>query len=121
MTTLMRKLTLLMTTALIAAMSACSDDDSSPQPVAVDYTSAEAYLEEVGFSGSALIRKGNTDLLRQGFGLADLANGLNNDPSLTYRIGSMTKAFTAMGIVSLMRDGLTNCLIVTIDESVSYD
>lgn len=115
MTTLMKKFTLLMTVGLIAAMSACSDDHNNPQPI-IEYTDAELYLEEVGFSGSVLVRKGNTDLLRQGFGMADIANGLNNDPSLTYRIASMTKAFTAMGIVSLKRDGLIDSYDQTISD-----
>lgn len=106
MMTLMKKLTLLILITLVAAISACSDDDNNPQPNPVEYVSAEAYLEEIGFSGSALIRKGNTDLLRRGFGMADIASGTQNDPDLIYRIGSMTKAFTAMAVVSLKRDGL---------------
>ena len=104
--TLMKKLTLLILITLVAAISACSDDDNNPQPNPVEYVSAEAYLEEIGFSGSALIRRGNTDLLRRGFGMADIASGTQNDPDLIYRIGSMTKAFTAMAVVSLKRDGL---------------
>ncbi|NQZ76689.1 MAG: serine hydrolase [Ekhidna sp.] len=106
MTTLIKKITLLMTVALIAAMSACSDDDSNPQPNPTEYTSAEAYLEEIGFSGSVLIRQGDTDLVRKGFGMADLANGTSNDPSLIYRIGSVTKSFTSAAIVNLKKDGL---------------
>ena len=106
MMTLMKKLTLLILITLVAAISACSDDDNNPQPNPVEYVSAEAYLEEIGFSGSALIRRGNTDLLRRGFGMADIASGTQNDPDLIYRIGSMTKAFTAMAVVSLKRDGL---------------
>ncbi|MEO1053611.1 MAG: serine hydrolase domain-containing protein [Bacteroidota bacterium] len=114
----MKKMTLLITVALVVAMSACNDDDTdAPEPILLtEYVSAEAYLEEVGFSGSVLIRKGNTDLLRQGFGMADIANGVQNDPSLTYRIGSMTKAFTAMGIVSLKRDGLIDSYDQTISD-----
>ena len=108
---------LLSTVILTTIVSSCSDDDTNslPDPVS-EYTSAEAYLENVGFSGSALIRKGNTDLLREGFGMADIANEVQNDPSLTYRIGSMTKAFTAMGIVSLKRDGLIDSYDQTISD-----
>lgn len=106
MTTLMKKITFLITVALVVAMSACSDDDSNPHPKPTEYTSAEAYLEEIGFSGSVLIRKGGTDLVRNGFGMADIANGTSNDPSLIYRIGSVTKSFTSAAIVNLKRDGL---------------
>ena len=115
MTTLIKKLTLLMTVALVVAMSACSDDDSNPQPDLTAYTSAEAYLEEIGFSGSVLIRKGGADLVRKGFGMADVANGASNDPSLIYRIGSVTKSFTSAAIVNLKRDGL----IESFDQSLS--
>ncbi|GAB4246318.1 MAG: serine hydrolase domain-containing protein [Ekhidna sp.] len=105
MTTLMKKITLLLTAVLVSAMSACSDDDS-PQLNTAEYTSAEAYLEEIGFSGSVLIRKGDADLVRKGFGMADKAGNIPNDPSLIYRIGSVTKSFTTAAIVNLKRDGL---------------
>ena len=95
-----------MTLALIVAISACSDDDNDPQPSPTVYTTATAYLEEVGFTGSVLIRKGDADLVRQGFGLADKVNSIQNDPSLIYRIGSVTKSFTAAAVVNLKRDGL---------------
>ncbi|WP_020535473.1 hypothetical protein [Lewinella cohaerens] len=43
----------------VAAMSACTDDDSAIQPdLAADYVSAEAYLEDIGFTGSVLIQNG---------------------------------------------------------------
>lgn len=95
-----------MTVALVAAMSACSNDDSTPLPSPTKYTSAEAYLEEIEFSGSVLIRKGGNEIVRKGFGMADIANGISNDPSLIYRIGSITKSFTSAAIVNLKRDGL---------------
>lgn len=109
---------LLLSMVLMLTMSACNDDNNDvPQPTpTTGYVSAEAYLEEVGFVGSAFIRKGNTELLKQGFGMADLANGISNDPTLTYRIGSMTKAFTAMGIVSLKREGLIDSYDQTISD-----
>lgn len=94
--------------ALLIIISACSNDDNKPTPTEPvgDYTTAEALLEAHGFQGSILIRKGGTDFLRKGFGMADADAGVANDPSLVYRIGSMTKAFTTMGVVNLKRDGL---------------
>lgn len=106
MTTLKKKFAFLITIALVAAMSACSNDDTNPQPNPVAYVSAEAYLKEIGFSGSVLIRKGDTDLLRKGFKLADKANNVQHAPSLIYRIGSVTKSFTSAAVVNLKRDGL---------------
>ena len=104
-----KHLNYVMLLALILGISACNNNDDAPAPQPTPqpgYTTASEYLESVGFSGSVLIRKGNTDLLRKGYGLADVAAGVANSTDLTYRIGSMTKAFTAMGIVALKRDGL---------------
>ncbi len=106
MNSIIKKITFLITLALSFALSSCSDDDNHPQPIQSGYTSAQSYLEEIGFSGSVLIRKGNTDLVRAGFGLADVANNVQNNPALIYRTGSVTKSFTAAALVNLKRDGL---------------
>lgn len=106
MTSLFKKRTILLTILWIVGISACSDDDTNPQPMQSGYTTAQAYLEEIGFSGSVLIRKGNSDLVRTGFGLADVSNNIPNDPALIYRTGSITKSFTAAALVNLKRDGL---------------
>ena len=107
MTTLVKKFRLFIMILFVAILSACSDDDSITQPDPdSDYSSAEAYLEDIGFTGSVLIRRGNEEVLRKGFGSADKANSMENDPSLIYRIGSVTKSFTSAAIVNLKRDGL---------------
>lgn len=105
MKTQIQKLSLLLTLILAVVISGCNQDDDIPQPIS-DYTSAEAYLKQIGFNGSVLIRKGNTDLLRTGFGMADKTNNIPNAPFLIYRIGSVTKSFTSAAIVNLKRDGL---------------
>ena len=108
MTALVKKFRLSIMVLFIAAiLGACTDDKSSIQPGPIsDYVSAEAYLEDIGFTGSVLIRNGDTDLLRKGFGMADKANGTQNNPSLIYRIGSVTKSFTSAAVINLKRDGL---------------
>ncbi len=101
----MKKIIGIITIQITIALYSCTNDNNilpSPKP----YISADAYLEQIGFTGSALIRKGDTTLLRHGFGSADLSTGLPNDPSLIYRIGSITKSFTAAAVVHLKRDGL---------------
>ncbi|MFY0593539.1 serine hydrolase domain-containing protein [Roseivirga sp.] len=100
------RLQTLIALALLIVISACSNDDTPAPPIAGEYTTAEALLQKTGFQGSILIRKGGTDFMRKGFGMADAEAGVANDPSLVYRIGSMTKAFTAMGILNLKRQGL---------------
>ena len=81
---------LLLSMVLMLTISACNDENNDiPQPTpTTGYVSAEAYLEEVGFVGSAFIRKGNTEVLKQGFGMADLANGISNKPGITVLSGA---------------------------------
>ena len=94
----------------------CSDDEDDIVPQApTDYTSALQYIEASGFKGSILFRKGNTDLVRQGFGMADIANNIPNDVNTHFRIGSMSKAFTSLGIVQLKREGY----IANFDQPIS--
>ena len=124
MTTLLKKFRFSILVLFVVTISACSneDDDTRPAPNA-DYTSAEAYLEDIDFKGSVLIRKGNTDLLREGFGVADKNTGMLNDPSLIYRIGSVTKSFTSAAVVNLKRDGLLQSYdqpISDFDEDFPY-
>lgn len=105
--TLMKKnLISLLTIALLFTLSACSDDGPIVPVPGDDYVSAAQYLKDIDFSGSVLIRKGRTDVLRSGFGFADRSANELNQVDHVFRIGSMTKSFTAMGIVHLKRDGL---------------
>ena len=96
--------------ALALGLISCGDDNDttvapSPEPPVSGYTTAEDLLESQNFSGSVLISKNGQDILRKGFGLADVAANVANDVTKSYRIGSMTKAFTAMAVVNLLRDG----------------
>ena len=58
-----------------------------------------------GFSGSVLVVQKNKILLNNGFGLADREWGLPNTPSTKFRIGSITKQFTAACIMQLVEQG----------------
>jgi len=59
-------------------------------------------------TGSILIAQGGDVLLSQGYGLADRAQGTPNTPQTRFRLGSMTKQFTAMAILILQsQDKLT--------------
>ena len=52
-------------------------------------------------SGSILIAKGDEILLTKGYGPANREHGIPNTPETKFRLGSMTKQFTAMGILVL--------------------
>ncbi len=51
-----------------------------------------------------MIKNGET-LLRKGYGLADLEQGLAIEPDMVFRIGSVTKQFTAAAILLLAEAG----------------
>lgn len=53
------------------------------------------------FTGAVLVAQNGELLLSQGFGLADRDRNLPNTPQTKYRLGSITKQFTAMAILML--------------------
>jgi len=57
------------------------------------------------FSGSALIAQDGVVFLSKGIGLADRAQNIPNTPQTRFHLGSMTKQFTAMGILILESQG----------------
>ena len=108
---LMGKLKVMLAMAFLISLASCIEEDgNTPTDANSEYDSSEAYLEELGFTGSVLISKGDEYLLKRGFGMADQSYNIPNDPELIYRIGSITKSFTAAAVVKLKRDGYINSL-----------
>ena len=58
-----------------------------------------------GFSGAVLVMKQNKVLLEKGYGLADREWNVSNTVETKYRIGSVTKQFTAACILQLVEAG----------------
>jgi CubicO group peptidase (beta-lactamase class C family) len=58
-----------------------------------------------GFSGAVLVMKQNKVLLEKGYGLADREWNVANTVETKYRIGSVTKQFTAACILQLIEVG----------------
>jgi CubicO group peptidase (beta-lactamase class C family) len=73
-------------------------------------TQADAYLtawaNQGRFSGAVLIAKGDKILLRKGYGNANNELNVANKPETVFRIGSITKSFTALSILQLEEKGL---------------
>jgi len=63
---------------------------------------------ENGFSGSILIAKENEVILSKGYGVVDTDTGTPITPSTVFNIGSVTKQFTAAGIMKLVEEGTLN-------------
>lgn len=65
-----------------------------------------AYMKMKKFSGSVLIAKNGEILVKKGYGMANYEHDVLNTPHTKFRIGSITKQFTAMAIMQLQEKGL---------------
>ncbi|GAB4208090.1 MAG: serine hydrolase domain-containing protein [Roseiflexaceae bacterium] len=69
----------------------------------------DAYLADLVkarlFHGAVLVARDGRVLLRDGYGLADIANGTPNTPTTRFRLASVSKQFTAMAIMQLQAQG----------------
>ena len=57
------------------------------------------------FSGSILVARDGKVLFSQGYGMANLEHDVPNTPQTKFRLGSITKQFTAMAIMILQERG----------------
>lgn len=74
----------------------------------------QSYFEYGQFNGSVLVAKNGEPILRKGYGLANMEWGVACGPDTKFRIGSVTKQFTAALILQLVEDGK-----IKLDEPVS--
>jgi len=115
MTTL-HKLLLVLIASIVVLFTSCSNDDNDSNPQTTDYTTVEDLLTDIDFQGYAIVTKNGNDLVRQGFGLANISTAMSQDYDLAYRIGSVSKTLTAAAIVQLKRDGLITSFNQTLNE-----
>ncbi len=80
---------------------------SAPQtPIAADLDALLSSVYKPNEPGAALlIWKDGKVLVRKAYGMADLELGVRMEPDMIFRIGSMTKQFTAVAILMLMEQG----------------
>jgi len=64
--------------------------------------------ERDAFTGAVLVARNGEVLLSKGYGLADWDKNLPNNPHTKYRLGSITKQFTAMAILMLQAQDKLN-------------
>src|SRR4051794_26370548 len=82
----------------------------APQARAEDVTSKIEEYMDAGvtlnrFSGSVLVTREGKVLFSKGYGLANAEHQVPNTPQTKFRIGSITKQFTAMAILILQERG----------------
>jgi CubicO group peptidase (beta-lactamase class C family) len=77
-----------------------------------EYCQAQVAINR--FSGSVLVAKGDQVLFAKGYGLANVEHVVPNTPQSKFRLGSITKQFTAMAILILQEQGK-----LSVDDLVS--
>ncbi len=65
----------------------------------------QSYVKNHQFMGSVLVAKGDNMVLNQGYGSADLEWNIPNSPTTKFRLGSVTKQFTAACVLLLEERG----------------
>lgn len=65
----------------------------------------ESHVANHGFMGTVLVAKGDQVLLDKGYGSADLEWSIPNSPTVKFRLGSVTKQFTAACVLLLEERG----------------
>jgi CubicO group peptidase (beta-lactamase class C family) len=65
-------------------------------------------VKEGKFSGSILVAQNGNVLVTKGYGMANIEMNAPNTPQTKFRIGSLTKQFTAMAIMILQEYGKLN-------------
>ena len=70
----------------------------------IDAVMAEIY--KPGEPGAAIIvRKDGKTIFRKGYGMADMELGIPIEPDMVFRLGSITKQFTAVSVLMLAEQG----------------
>jgi D-alanyl-D-alanine carboxypeptidase len=102
-----RPLFLLLALLLAATLPANASVAAAPPPDLagrLDQLLAQSYpASEPGVA--VLVEKEGTVVLRKGYGMASLELGVPIRPEMVFRIGSITKQFTAMAILELVQQG----------------
>jgi len=89
---------------VVATLVVCST--ASAQPLAHELDALLASFHDAGqLNGSVLLAQGDEILYERGFGEANMAWDIPNAPDTRFRIGSVTKQFTAALILQFEEDG----------------
>lgn len=85
--------------------SAISAQNTSALATEID-TYLQAHYEIGRFMGSVMVVRNGEPVFAQGYGMASLEHQVPNSPQTKFRIGSITKQFTAAAILQLQDKGL---------------
>lgn len=90
-------------TSGLTAQNPATDPVPRMQTLIKSYVDSDVLTEK--FMGSVLVVEGDKTLINQGFGFADLEWDIPNTPDTKFRLGSLTKQFTAASILLLEERG----------------
>jgi CubicO group peptidase (beta-lactamase class C family) len=88
----------------IVAASCLAQDGARPDVSRMDQV-VQSYVNNKQFMGSVLVARGEDVLFGKSYGSANLEWNIPNTPATKFRIGSMTKQFTAASILLLEERG----------------
>ncbi len=98
------------------ATSPAPQSTATPAPVAATGESEAAKIDALlaqplqgtDFMGAVLVAKDGSVLFSKGYGMADVDKKIPNTPQTRFRIGDLTKQFTAVAILMLQEQGKLN-------------
>ena len=94
----------------------------SPQQIAAkvgEYMDAAVRINR--FSGSILMARDGQPVISKGYGMANYELDVPNTPQTVFRLGSLTKPFTAAAIMMLQERGKLNTVDLQVSERLSGD
>lgn len=89
--------------AFLALIPAILSGEAVDKPAAIEAL-VKAYQDAQTFNGSVLVAEGGRVIFKKGFGLANREWNVPNAPGTRFRIGSITKQFTAALVLQLARE-----------------
>jgi CubicO group peptidase (beta-lactamase class C family) len=89
---------------LAGVLSACAQSPAQ-DPTARMQQVIRSYVDNKSFMGTVLVVKDGKTLVNEGYGSADLEWKIPNSPAVKFRLGSLTKQFTAASILLLEERG----------------
>ncbi len=98
-------LLLLAASALALTLSPLASRPAAAQDVARMDQVIRASSDADAFSGAVLVARGGRILLDQGYGLANREWNIPNDGDVKFRLGSLSKQFTAVAVMLLNEQG----------------
>lgn len=108
-------LLLVLTLGLVSSVLTLARGQAEPATLTAEIDAyLGAQLATGRFMGSVLVARGDKVLFERGYGMANLELGVHNTADTVFRIGSLTKQFTAVATLQLQEQGL-----LQVDDTLS--